>query len=424
MLALPSTSNGFASDDSASESSDLSNSHWIHVQKCCPETHMMVEVPPTAGSSTTKFECQAQNATFRWAPDLVDDQGNVQPFEESLDDNGQHNGADPEDVTISKFCLANKGRPCISAIVGKPQCGPVRAWPIFTYTGFQEDLQLRPFGILRHVVDKFGDSPRHHEYPLDQYCVDGVQLERSVTHFGHGLPSGAEESPAPPPSGPVYYALICEPGPLDEADFFELFVRVFYPIGLAVGALVLLVLVAIHLVLKELRDLSGCMLVSLNVALVIAMLGNLVLSAADHRPSPYLNLFFLETLVHGADVAVHLWLNAIGHRAWMAVRHPRKEAMRPEGKRLLFYSLYAWGLAAGIAGLAAVVHLFIDGGTGRNVSPHSFFTWYKIGWLGLALFCFVNVLLFLVNIYLYFSARATLGNQTAYGRTFHRNKGL
>lgn len=240
-------------------------------------------------------------------------------------------------------------------------------------------------------MDKFGDVPRHFEYPLDQYCVDGVRLrESTVSHFGHGLPNGAvdgEEQPPPPPANShVYYALICEPGPLDESDFFELFVRVFYPIGLAVGVLVLLMLAAVHLILKELRDLSGCMLVSLNASLIVSMTGNLILSAADSRPSPYLNLLFLETLVHGADCAVHLWLNAIGHRAWTAVRHPRKEAMRPEGRRLFFYSLYAWGLATCIAGLALAVHYFIDepGKSGPITSPHSFFTWYKIGKLFLS----------------------------------------
>ena len=115
------TSNAQESD--VMDSSDLmtSSPHWIHVQKCCPETQIMVEVPPAAGSSVTKFECQTHNGSVRWAPDLVDDQGNVQPFEESLDD--AHQGEDG-DVNITKFCLA-KGQPCISAIVGKPQCGPV-----------------------------------------------------------------------------------------------------------------------------------------------------------------------------------------------------------------------------------------------------------------------------------------------------------
>ena len=28
------------------------------------------------------------------------------------------------------------------------------------------------------------------------------------------------------------FALMCEPGPLGESDLFEMFVRVFYPIGL------------------------------------------------------------------------------------------------------------------------------------------------------------------------------------------------
>ena len=183
---------------------------------------------------------------------------------------------------------------------------------------------MRPFGVLRHVVDKSGDVPRHYEYPLNQYCVDRVRLLGSVSHFGHGLPNGAEQNSSnrlsPPSSGPVYYALICEPGPLDESDFFEMFVRVFYPIGLGCGILVMLILTGIHLILKELRDLSGCMLISLVVSMIITMTSNLILAAADSRPSPYLNLLFLESVVHGSDVATHFWLSAIGHRAWTAVR--------------------------------------------------------------------------------------------------------
>lgn len=173
-------------------------------------------------------------------------------------------------------------------------------------------------------MDKLGDVPRHYEYPLNQYCVDGVRLLGSVSHFGHGLPHGAEDNSSnlmsPPSDGTVYYALICEPGPLDESDFFELFVRVFYPIGLGVGILVLLMLTGVHLILKELRDLSGCMLISLVVSMIVTMISNLILSAADSRPSRYLNLLLLESVVHGSDVAVHFWLSAIGHRAWTAVR--------------------------------------------------------------------------------------------------------
>lgn len=54
--------------------------------------------------------------------------------------------------------------------------------------------------------------------------------------------------------------------------------------------------------------------------------------------------------------------------------------MRPEGRRLAFYSLYAWGVAASVTGLAVIVHFFIeDHSKGTAVSPHSFFTWYRIG---------------------------------------------
>lgn len=99
----------------------LASTHWIHVQKCCPESQMMVEVAhtPSASSTGSKFECQQQNSSFRWAPDLVDDKDNVLPFEESLENDFESDG----DVNITKFCINNG--PCISPIVGKPQCGPV-----------------------------------------------------------------------------------------------------------------------------------------------------------------------------------------------------------------------------------------------------------------------------------------------------------
>ena len=98
--------------------------HWIHVQKCCPEAHMMVEVASkttaTTHSTGSKFECQLQNDTsFRWAPDFLDNQNNLLSFEGRLD----KDSAD-SDFNITKFCIPNG--PCISSIVGKPQCGPVK----------------------------------------------------------------------------------------------------------------------------------------------------------------------------------------------------------------------------------------------------------------------------------------------------------
>lgn len=107
------------------------SSHWVHVQKCCPESHMMVEVardPSTVIGIQpgTKFECQLQNDTsFRWAPDYIDEQDNIMPFEANVE---QIEASSSEgDFNITKFCI-HQG-PCISTIVGKPQCGPVNIKP-------------------------------------------------------------------------------------------------------------------------------------------------------------------------------------------------------------------------------------------------------------------------------------------------------
>ena len=219
---------------------------------------------------------------------------------------------------------------------------------MFTYAGFQEDLQLRPYGILRHVVDKFANAARHYEYELDQYCVDGIKLLATGSHFSHSGPDLDESDP-----DSIYYALICEPvGPWDRVDFFNVFVRVLYPIGLGLGLVVLVGLVSLHFILKELRDLSGCMLISLIVSLIVSMLANLILVTTDSQSDSHIDLLYIgtchsinslnenmpllfssvfftkycefieisESLAHGSDIAVHFWLNAIGHRAWTAVR--------------------------------------------------------------------------------------------------------
>ena len=124
-------------------------------------------------------------------------------------------------------------------------------------------------------------------------------------------------------------------------------------------------------------------------------------------------------------------------------RYPRKEAMRPEGKRYFLYCIYSWGSAMTVLVLALAVHFFIDVHTNKT-SPHSFFTWYRIGrvllkqrkrlrlneksafigWLALALFCTSIVFLLVVNIIFYATTRMKINQQTAYGRTFHRHKGL
>lgn len=391
-------------------------SQLMHVQKCCPQAQMMVEV---ASANGPKFLCQVQNDSFNWAPDYLDTQDILHSF---------GNKTDAKNTTLlhsqlsqeSHLCAADNG-PCLLPITGKPQCGPGRAWPVFTYAGFQEDLQLRPYGILRHVVDKFANAARHYEYELDQYCVDGIKLLATGSHFSHSGPDLDESDP-----DSIYYALICEPvGPWDRVDFFNVFVRVLYPIGLGLGLVVLVGLVSLHFILKELRDLSGCMLISLIVSLIVSMLANLILVTTDSQSDSHIDLLYIESLAHGSDIAVHFWLNAIGHRAWTAVRHPRKEALRPEGKRYLFYSFYTWGSSVCVVSLALVVHFFIDVKAGKPItSSHTFFTWYKIGWLALSLFFSTSVFLMLGNIYFYFNSRSSISKQTAYGRTFHRSKGF
>lgn len=107
-----------------------SSSHWIHVKKCCPEAYMMVEVVSRTTATTqgtgSKFECQLQNDTsFRWAPDFLDENNNLLSFEGSLDTDSGFSG----DFNITKFCIPDG--PCISPIVGKPQCGPVNYYKIY-----------------------------------------------------------------------------------------------------------------------------------------------------------------------------------------------------------------------------------------------------------------------------------------------------
>jgi len=168
---------------------------------------------------------------------------------------------------------------------------------VFTYAGFQEDLQLRPYGILRHVVDKYAGSARHYEYELGQYCVDGVKLLGAGSHFSHSGPDLHESDP-----DSIFYALICEPvGPWDQVDFFNVFVRVLYPIGLGLGLVTLVGLVSLHFILKELRDLSGCMLISLVMSLIVSMLANLILVTMDSKSDSHINLLYLGILMPSSD---------------------------------------------------------------------------------------------------------------------------
>lgn len=286
-------------------------SQLMNVQKCCPQAQMMVEV---ASANGPKFLCQVQNDSFNWAPDYLDAKDNLHSFSSNKTD-GNNTFLHSELSGDSYLCAADNG-PCILPITGKPQCGPARAWPVFTYAGFQEDLQLRPYGILRHVVNKQASSELHYEYESDQYCVDGVKLLGAGSHFSHSGPDLHKSDP-----NSIYYALICEPvGPWDQVDFFNIFVRIFYPIGLGLGLVALVGLVSLHFILKELRDLSGCMLISLVVSLIVSMLANLILVTTDSQSNSYIDLLYLESIAHGSDIAVHFWLNAIGHRAWTAVR--------------------------------------------------------------------------------------------------------
>ena len=95
---------------------------FIQVQKCCPEDQMMVELAHVSGP---KVQCQpfsgqeGVSAFLQWAPDYLGNDERIRPFEEL------HNlTATEENDQTSVLCAADNG-PCISVLVGKPQCGPV-----------------------------------------------------------------------------------------------------------------------------------------------------------------------------------------------------------------------------------------------------------------------------------------------------------
>ena len=83
---------------------------------------MMVELAHVSGP---KVQCQpfsgqeGVSAFLQWAPDYLGNDERIRPFEEL------HNlTATEENDQTSVLCAADNG-PCISVLVGKPQCGPV-----------------------------------------------------------------------------------------------------------------------------------------------------------------------------------------------------------------------------------------------------------------------------------------------------------
>lgn len=305
-------------------------------------------------------------------------------------------------------------------VIGAPDCGSMQKWPIFHYEKSEDKLILFPDGKVRHLIldpharnepeeewdhlyaaNTRMEAPFQYDYDQSQYCLDKA------------LSSNENE-----PEG--IFATVCSPEKANrwtDSDF--LLRKIINPICHGISMIILLVVAIVYFVLPTLRDLVGNIVTSITVCLIISQATDLVRIFTEF--GNHVSFIIADSFFYISLLAAFFWLNGMGFYIWKMFRARNVFLRVTDGRKYCWYSGYAWGATATMAGIAIFAHFFLDGPNGKK-NYSIFENQETIGWLGIAVFFTPIAFIIVTNMFFYVTTLKFINRMNTYGRIHHKLK--
>ncbi|XP_055588434.1 probable G-protein coupled receptor Mth-like 5 [Uranotaenia lowii] len=367
---------------SSSSNQRNANPNAVRINKCCEKFEIMFDGKCTVAESVN---------TTVWEPQFTGR-------------NGEKN------VQVSP----------IRYIIGAPDCGSMQKWPIFHYEKSEDKLILFPDGKLRHLIldphgrgeseqdwehlfqaDIHAEAPFQYEFEQGQYCLDRV------------ITTGANDSKTE-----GIFATVCSPERETRWTDSEFLLRkIINPVCHGIAMIILLVVAIVYFVLPTLRDLVGNIVTSITVCLIISQAADLVRIFTEF--GNHVSFIVADSFFYISLLGAFFWLNSMGYYIWKTFRARNVFLRVTDGRKYCWYSGYAWGATATMAGIAIFAHFFLDTG---NAKRHKsiFEDQDTIGWLGIAVFFTPIAFIIIVNIFFYVTTLKFINRMNTYGRIHHK----
>ncbi|XP_077300264.1 G-protein coupled receptor Mth-like 5 isoform X2 [Arctopsyche grandis] len=320
-------------------------------------------------------------------------------------------------------------------VIGVPACETTQQWPIYHYHDSQDTLTLLPNGKLRHYThrERFLESmeeqqvkvkiygrlneplpkvkeenePHFYDYDYGKYCMDKIINDKNET----GL-----------------YALVCVPEiNVNWSDTDFLMRKLVNPLFHVIGMICFLIVAIIYFILPMLRDLTGNIVTTINVCLILTQASDLVRIFTEF--SSHVSFMIVDIVLYGSLLAAFFWLNSLGYYIWRTFKSRNVFLRVTDGRKYCYYMCYAWGCTILMCGLAIFAHFMLDTNNGKKKhgrhGSHSFITngdQETIGWLGIAVFFTPIAFTIIINIFFYVTTLKVINRMNTYGRIHHKLK--
>ncbi|XP_034114646.1 probable G-protein coupled receptor Mth-like 5 isoform X1 [Drosophila albomicans] len=303
-------------------------------------------------------------------------------------------------------------------VIGMPNCGSKQMWPVLDYLGSYDKLVLLDDGKLRHYTNAEDESderrgvqsdydedmveankPRYYDYELGQYCLDkAISPEHKHSLFAHICLAKKESS-------------------WNDSNF--LLRKILNPIFHGISLIILLVIAIIYFILPTLsRDLVGNIVTTIAMCLMVSQAADLVCIFTDF--TNHVSFIVADIILCFSLLAAFFWLNSFGYYIWKTFRSRNVFLRVTDGRKYCYYSAYAWGCTAIMAGMAVFAHFFLDADSYKKENMRG--EQQTIGWLGICIFFAPIACTIIINIFFYVTTRKLINRRTVYGRIAHKLK--
>ncbi|XP_028036702.1 probable G-protein coupled receptor Mth-like 5 isoform X2 [Bombyx mandarina] len=321
---------------------------------------------------------------------------------------------------------------------GLPDCEATQWRPILDFGDSEDKLNLLTDGRLRHLIyhKHIADSMKediqysgtfslHGNIPIpvenepssyihmqNKYCMDKISMNKENTTV-LGL-----------------YAHVCIPDVKANWKYFSfLMKRVMNPAFHAIAIIIYLIVAIIYFVLPTLRDLSGNMITTINLCLIISQAAGLVRIFTEF--SNHISFMITDIVLYISLLAAFFWLNSFGFYIWKTFKSRNVFLRVTDVRKYCYYSSVVWLCVAVMTAMAMCAHFLLDIGTNTDrktmQSSSSIYVddaeQETIGLLGIAIFFTPVAFTILFNMFFYITTLKIIKRINIYGRIHYKLKG-
>ncbi|KAF7267626.1 G-protein coupled receptor Mth-like 5 [Rhynchophorus ferrugineus] len=293
-------------------------------------------------------------------------------------------------------------------ITGKPNCGHMQPWSIYHYQNSSDKLRLLPNGVLRHYFDNQipnendfdsefieHQSNIYHDYEPGKYCLD-KKSDSFTSEF----------------------AIVCAPALKQDWTTNEFLMHnIVNPLTHGFTIMCLLTVAIIYFVIPTLRDLSGNIVTTICMCLIISQTADLVRLLTVFKS--HISLLITETICYISLLGAFFWLNSLGYYIWKTFKSRNVFLRITDGKKYCYYSVYAWSCTIVLGLMAVFAHFTMDYPEFKptsSVDPEQ----EQIGSLGMIIFFVPVAFTVLIDVFFFATTLKKINRMHTYGRIHHK----